>query len=375
MGKTAIVPEILRFLASFTTAIVRRFDLGLNMRLLLIVLLLLFSALPAAAQHGENRHFFKDWLAACRSDGYCSALAYVNPHADGTDADYILRVGRHAEQTYWELSVTTVATQGDAAKDFVVGVDGLSQTFAGPEQVGAYDAINDFFLLGDGAQTVMDRLAPGKRLSVSFTDDTGASRSAAFSLAGLSAALLWIDDQQKRVGSERVTSAPPYGLTPVDANGPQTASIPAALLDRLRADPECEPLETLPNGRDFQVGKIDADHTLYVLPCWSGAYNFGSKVFITSEAEGIQTQYFSSFYPEKGMIAASYLVNADYDEATKTLSSFSKSRGIGDCGNSGDWVWTDYGFALKTFRYKECPDTVSEDEEIGDFPVVYEVGQ
>lgn len=342
------------------------------MRFAWVVLLLLITALPAAAQQGEARRYFRDWLAACRDDGYCSALAYVNPNADQADADYVLRVGRHGEQTYWEVSLSTVAAQGDPWKDFVVTIDGASQTFSGPEQVGAYAAINDFFFLGSGAQAVMDRLAPGRRLSVAFTDESGDARSAQFSLSGLSAALLWIDEQQKRVGSERMASAPPHGLTPVAADQGATVEIPTDLLDRLRADPECDPLESLANGRDFQVGKIDAERTLYILPCWSGAYNFGSKVFVASEAEGSEMQYFSSFYPHMGMIAASYVVNASYDEATRTLSGYTKARGIGDCGSAGEWVWTDFGFALKTFRYKECSDTAVPDESDGDFPLVYE---
>jgi len=346
------------------------------MRQLLIIIFLLLSALPASAQQGETRRFFKDWLAACRSDGYCSALSYVNPHADGADADYVLRVGRQPQETYWELSFATVATQGDPSRDFVVSVDGVAQTFSGPEQFGAYAASNDFYFLGDGAQAVMDRLAPGKRLSVSFTDDTGEARSATFSLNGLSAALMWIDDRQHRIGSERVAFNAPYGLEPVGGNraGSELAGVPAALIDRLRADPECQPLEDIANGDNFEIGRLDDGHTIYVLPCWGAAYNFGSKVYVGTVDGEFEEQYFARYLPAIGMTATSYIVNASFDEDTRTLSSFNKARGVGDCGDSGDWVWNQYSFVLKTFRYKDCPESPTEaDEEMEseDFPVVY----
>src|SRR5688572_10367745 len=134
----------------------------MHLRLSLLLTVLLALAMPAMAQgSGEQRRYFTDWLAACRADGYCSATAYQNPNpGNGTVADYVMRIGRHAEQTYWEISFSTVASMGDAARPFDVVVDGESETFSGPDEVAAYGSINDFFFTGGGAQAVMDRLAP-----------------------------------------------------------------------------------------------------------------------------------------------------------------------------------------------------------------------
>ena len=102
------------------------------MRILLALYVLLTVAPPAFAQeHGEQRRYFGDWLAACRDDGYCSATAYHNPNpGDGLVADYVLRVGRHAEEIYWEISFSTVRTMGDAAAPFTVSVDAVNESFA-----------------------------------------------------------------------------------------------------------------------------------------------------------------------------------------------------------------------------------------------------
>src|SRR5688572_18279028 len=92
-----------------------------------------------AQEHGETRQYFKDWLAACRADGYCSATAYQNPGpGNGTVADYALRVGRHAEGTYWEISLATIATMARADQPFEVGVDGVFETFQGAGEVAAF---------------------------------------------------------------------------------------------------------------------------------------------------------------------------------------------------------------------------------------------
>ena len=125
------------------------------MRVLLsLIWLAAAAALPVLAQeHGETRQYFKDWLAACRADGYCSATAYQNPNpGDGSVADYILRVGRHAEGVYWEIAFTTVVVVADPAVTFSVGIDGQWEDFTGAGEVAPYGSVNDFFLLGPKAR-------------------------------------------------------------------------------------------------------------------------------------------------------------------------------------------------------------------------------
>ena len=289
-------------------------------------------------------------------------------------ADYILRIGRHAEQSYWEISLTTVATQADEFSDFVVNLDQDTQTFASTAQVGAYGSINEFFFLGDGAQTVMDKLALGKKIAFSFNDTTGTAQHAAFSLNGLGAALAWIDKQQTRIGSERMASVPPHGLVPTSINQRIGAAIPVALLDLHRGDTECAPLEILPNGRDIISAKLDDTHNVYFLPCEAGAYNFTAKVYVESFGT-FAPQYFAEYSDELGWTGTSLLTNYDYDEAKTQITTLSKARGIGDCGSQGTWVWTDLGFKMLQYRYQgECTAEINDDENIEypPFPFVFE---
>ncbi|HEY4202867.1 MAG TPA: DUF1176 domain-containing protein [Devosiaceae bacterium] len=348
------------------------------MRLIALFALLLTLVGPAfAAGHEETRHVFKDWLAACRDDGYCSATAYVNPGANGTVADYVFRVGRQAEQPDWEVSFTSIATMADEFEDFTLTIDDDSQGFAGASEVGAYGSVNEFYFLGHSIQRMFGLMVPGHTLKVDFTDDDGKAQSATFSLSGLAAALTWIDDQQQRVGSQRIASDPPHGLTPTGEDRDGNGTVPVALLDRLRADPECTAIEQLPNSREITIVKLDDDHTMYMLPCWAAAYNFGSKVFVESSGE-FQGAYFPEFLPGTGWIASSTLVNAGYDEDAKVIVSFNKGRGFGDCGDSGQWSWKDHNFILDNYRYKQCTDGEStdggaeDDDSNQDWPIVYQ---
>jgi hypothetical protein len=343
------------------------------MRILFALLLIWLSATAAPAQQqGEIRQQFKAWLATCRVDGYCSATAYQNPNFNAQRvADYIFRIGRHAQQSYWELSFTPVLVGADEGKDFTVTVDGHPQSFGARTDIGVYGAINhvflldddtrDFFLLGTGAQNVLDRLVPGITLSVDFTDNLGRAQRATFSLAGLTASLAWIDEQQRRLGSERVAAAPPALATTESGDMP----VPVALLNRIASDPDCLPFDEIANGNDISTGTLDDEHTLYVLPCWSGAYNFGWKIYVES-GDGFDQVLFADYDATLGWTGTDTLVNVEYNDTTKELRSFNRGRGIGDCGNSGLWRWRGEGFQLVEFRSKhEC------DEKLDDWPVIY----
>lgn len=333
------------------------------MRLLTAVLSLLLLTLPAFADtHGEVRKYFKDWLTACRADGYCSATAYVNPGANGTVADYIFRVGRQAQQTYWEISFTAVAADADPHADFSVTVDGKGESFTQPKTIAAYGAINDFYFLGDGAQQLMDRLPRGTAASVGFTDSKGAGQSANFSLNGLGPALSWIDEQQHRIGSERVAETPPYGLEPAAA---PSSAVPAPLLARLAADPACAALAQSRNAGNLGTAPIDAGHTLYILPCATDGANATAKLFL--ESGGSFTPIFFVDYDATGTWAGTdELKGVSFDADAKVLTSFDQFDPTGTCGSRGVWIWNQDHFRLSQYRFKaEC------DGKPGDFPVVF----
>lgn len=333
------------------------------MRSLAALVLVLTLSAAAEAQDGGGR-LFGSWTAACDPSGFCSATA-------SQGSDYIFKVARHAEQSYWELQFrATGPSVPDQWSEFTVSVDGDFLTFSPQSQVGAYGTDRDFYFLGDPAQSLMDKMMPGNTLSVAFTDSAPSAQSSEFSLEGLTAALIWIDEQQGRIGSERVAAAPPYGLVPVYA-GETTPDVPLALLDRHRADPDCQPFEDLANGRDFVVDELSGGYTVYLLPCQSGAYNFAQKVYVGSGGDYFDPQFFADYQTGIGWTGTPYLWNADYDRETDTVYTFAKARGIGDCGSQANWQWNGYLFQLMEMRARACTDDIDPNAEMPEFPVVY----
>lgn len=322
-----------------------------------------------AATAQENRRYFQDWLSACRSDGYCSALAYDNTESTaGVDADYILRVGRQSDGLYWEISFTTVLTMPGPNETFDVTVDATLFIFAPPYDAGAYGSISDFFFLNQPAQALFDAMGPGEKLRVSFRDESGQSQTAAFSLNGLTAALLWIDEQQGRLGSERVADAAPIGLTPVSNDYP--ANVPPELL-RLHAESlDCEPFEVLPHANAIITAETENGH-LYFLPCTAGAYNFLYTVWRESNGY-FSPLLFAEYSDPLGWSGTSLLVNPEFDAQTGVLTSFYKGRGIGDCGSFGRWQWTGYNFRMLEYAYKDDCDA---EGGIESFPIIFSAKQ
>lgn len=328
------------------------------MRLAFIIMLLALGLLPAHGQSAQGRKYFGDWLAACRPDGYCSAISYINPNpGDGRVADYWFRIGRHAQESYWELSFTPIKVDADWNQPLTFSVDGVAETFVGYDQIAPYGAVNDLFLLGKKAQVVMDRLMPGAALAVSFTDRDSESQSAEFSLKGLTAALIWIDERQNRLGSERVAEAPPVGLDPA-GQPPVLDRFTVLFLALHNGQSGCS--ETLTPETYDEVGRIalDQDHTLYAVTCERFAYNA-----ITAYYVGTGSDLTPAIMPESDAASGSLgntLYGGDWDEVAGTLASYYKG-GNGNCGSEGRWRWAGDHFELIELRAREtCDNTTAE---------------
>ncbi len=348
------------------------------MRIILLIILTLFSAPASAQTFGETRQYFGDWLAACRPSGYCSATAYDNPHAlqgdvanrNGT-ADNILRLGRHEKSTYWEISLTTIEAMPGEYSDIVFDIDGTITSFAQDFGYGAYSAINDFFFVSSDAQTLIDQMVASNTAGAFFQGQDNTEIEAKFSLLGLSAALLWIDEQQNRVGSERVAYAAPIGLTPISTDFPR--AVPTELIAQHASDLDCDAFEDLPGAHRVIVDQVTADHWVYFIPCSAGAYNLSYKAY---EGNGsyFAPIYFADYSSAGGWSGTPYIVNPTYENQTNTLTSHYLGRGLGDCGTNGTWVWQPdyYQFSMLEFRSKEVCDSTGMP---GEFPIVFQLNK
>ncbi len=332
----------------------------------LFAFLLYFATSPAfAAEQDVQRAQFRDWQANCDRYSNCAASIAVDMDmADHLVPDYRLTVSRSAYETYWNIAFAAFIPAPAPDADMVFAIGDTKITFDADTDIAAFGALNEYYPLGGKAQSLFDKMVPGSTLTISYSDKAGTIRRATFSLSGLAAALLWIDEQQARLGSERVAFDPPSGKTRVTHRDP--ALLSEALLARHAASTNCEPLEDLVNADDLQSYRLDASNTLHMIPCWSGAYNFSYAIYIESPY-GVEQAYFASYSDVTGWRGTAALVNAWFDPEDNTLGEFAKGRGLGDCGTSGLWQWQEWGFKLLEYRAQsEC------EGEPGPFPLVYQ---
>jgi len=119
---------------------------------------------------------------------------------------------------------------------------------------------------------------------------------------------------------------------------------------------------------------------LYQMPCSYGAYNVGSLFFFQTEFDGLVPLHFAQ--PELdieydgdddavvksigviGFQTTYSLVNAEFDEETRTIRSFSRWRGIADASSSGIWSFIDGHFVLTRFDVDASYDGESTPETV-----------
>jgi hypothetical protein len=197
-------------------------------------------------------------------------------------------------------------------------------------------------------------------------------------VAGVSAALLWIDERQGRLGTTtallrrgdrsaaevpaapalpRVVPAPPIAqgafaaASPMVDDPPPGLSVPAAI----EARPEVKDCRSENNeylNKAILAVRLDASTVLWGVPCGSGAYNATFVLYLADPGgRNVRPADLPTREPrpadDEGDL---WLVNPVYDTRAQTLTVFPRGRGLGDCGTIQTWTWTRAGFALTEER-------------------------
>lgn len=312
-------------------------------------------ALPAP--NVAHVKLFSDWAAACDNGGICRAVTLQPAEGDYAESALALHLTRAPTADSSALLVMQPMElggreAGSAAVDFLVTGGGADISLPA-----VYDAKAQGWavkLTSALAQTLRD----GRQIVVR-AQDGGAIISAA-SLAGFTATALYFDEQQGR--AKGVTALLARGPRPSGAI-PSRAAIPAYHRPpQVRAAPyrpsavqwahlarrsECD----VPDSAEGAVAmRLDAATTLLEIPCFSGAYNRASAYYIARQGAGGVMKLEPAPLdhmpetPERG--GAPILVNSGYDSATGILTHYAKARGLGDCGESAQWVWDGRAFRL-----------------------------
>lgn len=332
------------------------------MRVLLAIVAVCLCASSASAQVKQ----FRDWIAACDNTRSCSALA-LRENAVGA----YLRFERGGEADAKPRFTILIEIEKGKKVEFAFdepGLAGLPKSLAAPDVEGELAAVQ----IGlDTTPAFIASLRKATKILVTNPEATKADekRVGEISLSGAAATLLWIDEQQKRLdtvtalirpGNKPANAVPappsPPQVTPVPSNGvPLPKTYPAAILTKGRSICGTDDPRPVSGEADALSGNL----VLYWFNCraMSGAYNSWSGLLVAPRdkpdaARVVQLPYPSGEVAVAG-IAKHLVVNAGFDTKTMTLTMLGKSRGPGDCGASGEWVWDGKQFRLT--RYQSMP--------------------
>lgn len=316
---------------------------------------------------------FRDWIAGCDNLRGCTALSLPAETASNIG---FLKLERSAEPAgAVALSLRLRGEQLKAPLDVQLLLDGAPFSAKGRSLPGRRDDGETATVLLSGADT--EALIAAARKATRLTAKL-AGKTYDISLAGSVAAMLWIDEQQGRLGGTSAlirkgpaTTVPAAPALPVITaratagfpapDAKTTKAIAVALRKHLKQlDPDlCDDSGDADTSSD-NVWSLDASTKLVGLLCSRGAYNVTTGFWSVTGTDVAKARKVA--FPQPGGNSDNLLINASFDPTTGQVGFFGKARGIGDCGSAGNYAWTGSGFILTTFsEMPECRGVSPED--------------
>jgi len=343
--------------------------------------------LSGAATASEFKQF-RDWYAACDNLRNCSAYGFDTELLGGGISS--LRIERSgAPDAAAKISITAEVPNGSkfTLRFDDPGLPGLPSEPQTGEEIDGSDEARRITIAG--GEAMVDSLRKAQKITI--TRDNPPDRTlkddeklSSISMSGAAAALLWIDDQQKRLdtttalvrrGPKPASAVPPQPNAPIivaarPVKDAKTPKPPADLLAKAGKACEGDTKAKFEEGDSLAAGLF-----LYSFSCpeMSGAYNMKSVYFIVpaGKPEAARAVSFRRWPVKVGDIVhdgdAVTATNSSFDPDSMTLNTFSKGRGIGDCGTEEAWVFDGKAFQLAELKLmSECKGVLPED-----WPVVY----
>jgi hypothetical protein len=308
--------------------------------------LLATAAAAAAAPQPSNLRIFGDWTVGCDNGRACHAAALM-PETWPEDG---LR-----------MSVRRGAEAGARPQ---IAFDVGSETGVVAVAAGGKPLPLRLSADGDGmmavAPTDIPEVLAAMRSAPEFElRKAGGKRVGSVSLKGVSAALLYMDEQQGRLGTvtalvrtgpkpaSAVPPPPPLPRIAAPAGTTRKVTLSAREAALLRKRFGCA-IDSVGGPDEREVHPLGANR-LVLLSCGAGAYNFSYVPIIVPAKGGVAAARPALFDATEPCWAAEgkpVLVNASFDPTRAELSSFEKARGLGDCGRGRAFVWDGARFRL-----------------------------
>jgi Protein of unknown function (DUF1176) len=304
--------------------------------------------------------FFVDWAVACDNRLACEALS-MQP-ADRAFEGISLSLTRASLTGEIAIALGGLETKSDRYR---LVIDGrVADT--GPIDGTASEPIK---VTGTDALRLARSLAKGRTLLL--RDGKGVELGS-ISLKGSRDAFQYIDRVQNRTMTKTALTNP--GAKDLRVKWAPTPTITAKRIVPTEATPDAATLVSLIEASSckeerygvtedtaYSLGKVDGKaRALVMISCGAGAYNFASAAYIGTEEAAGKWQFAPAEFDYGDKVrtmdgSVQLLVNADWDPANQTISSFAKGRGLSDCGNAESYVWDGSSFRLITaYAMDQC---------------------
>lgn len=308
----------------------------------------LFFLAAAVAVHTAELKTFRDWIAGCDNGLLCQASAMMPE----SDTSITLTVRRGPE--------------GDAAPEVWLRSldDDIADLKADGRKLGLHLSKNTddaFVVAPSDAVTLLDRVRSAKSVEALNAENKPIGNVL---VDGATAALLYIDDQQHRLGTRgalvrrgdkpdsSVPSPPALPVrTTIKGSSKPPAKLSPAFIAKVRKDNDCAE-EKDPNLVDQD--RLDATHTfaMITLLCQSGAYNYLSANYVIADGGAPQE---AKFDDDTSSEDGDLHYNLGWVPEERRLNAGMKGRGIGDCGARQQYVWDGSQFrVVKIEEMGEC---------------------
>jgi hypothetical protein len=312
------------------------------------MMLLILAAAAATPQTGELRTF-RDWTVGCDNGLACEAIALL-PENEDWDEWTTMSVSRGAGRG----DAPTVTLQAIETQPVALIADGrpLAVRFEGH--------VDGYTVVADDPAAFISALQSAQRLEAR---GSGGATIGRISLSGATAAMLYMDEQQRRVdtitalvrpGTEPASTVPAAPTLPIVTLAPAPGdeapiAISEVRIDALRRESACT-IEEVGGPDHHEAVAIAPGTTLILLACGSGAYNVTYIPYIAEQegdAAAIRLAPFDSQWGlEDEELGRPTLINAGWDAESRLLGEYSKGRGLGDCGRHAEYGWDGSRFRI-----------------------------
>ena len=298
---------------------------------------------------------FSDWQVTCNNQNFCVArntgdhngLVMTLSRSAGAHTDAVLRIERGGLKP-------PDASEGEIAPRLLL--DGEPLALSGDKW-----RISPWLLVTDDTATItafLQMIQEGRAITLRDGNQT-------ISLSGLKAALLFIDAQQKRVGSEtawiKKGDEPPLSVPPAPALKEVAVVNPTPTpLSREERNDLLDYGNWRMNGlrcsldplrREVNVTALTDDKALMMISCEAGAYNTIDLAWIVSRKKPLASRPVRLRLPFNNGQETNELelMNATFDEKSRELVTLAKGRGLSEAR------WRFDGQRFRLVRYAAEP--------------------